>query len=235
MSARSTSRSPALRRSRITSGQQAKLNDLQAQLNTASTTLVAAQQNADIAVTRGDRPPSHGEGQPGPQHAHSGPALVQAKEAFYLVLALIAGLAIGAAIVVARALVSDRLRNRDDVADAIGAPRHVQHRPPSRPPAGCRPAARRARMRGIDVKRLANHLDGAVVPPGAKRFAALAVVAVDNAPEVVPAVVSLPRAGRARGRRLSWPTFPTALPRRESSESGTRGSVPSTLTAWTYR
>ena len=41
---------------------------------------------------------------------------------FYLVLGLITGLTIGIVIVVIRALVSDRLRNRDDIADAFGAP-----------------------------------------------------------------------------------------------------------------
>ena len=40
----------------------------------------------------------------------------------YAVTGLIAGLALGMGIVVVRALVSDRLRRRDDIAQALGAP-----------------------------------------------------------------------------------------------------------------
>jgi capsular polysaccharide biosynthesis protein len=185
----------------VTSDQQAKLKKLQAQLSTANTTLISAQQNADIAVTTGGQTTqamvkgSQVLNTPAPV-----PHSFKQKQVFYLVLALIAGLAIGAAIVVARALVSDRLRNRDDIADAIGAP--VTFSTAEAAANWLPPAARRAGLRAIDVKRLANHLDGAVVPPRARRFAALAVVAVDNTPEIIPAVLALAESWASEGKSV---------------------------------
>ena len=57
-------------------------------------------------------------------------------------------------------------------------------------------------MRAIDLERFVAHLNSAVVPLASKRFAALAVVAVDNAKEVVPAVVSLAVTWAGQGKQV---------------------------------
>ncbi len=119
---------------------------------------------------------------------------------FYLVLACIAGLAIGAAIVVIKALVSSRLRNRDDIADAIGAPILL-----STGEVGVNwlpRVGRRRGLRALDGRRVVAHLDHAVEPASSGRSAALAVVAVDNAAEVAPAVVSLALTWASRGKQV---------------------------------
>ena len=60
----------------------------------------------------------------------------------YAVLGLIAGLAVGLAIIVVRALVSDRLRRRDDIAYALDAPVRLSVGTIARTPAGYTPAGR---------------------------------------------------------------------------------------------
>ena len=97
---------------------------------------------------------------------------------------LIAGLALGLFIVIVRALVSDRLRRRDDVARALGAPvklsvgkvRLSRWRPGRR---GLEAA------QGTDIRRIVAHLEREV-PPSWGGLASLAVVPVDDVQ--VPAV-----------------------------------------------
>ena len=108
--------------------------------------------------------------------------------ALYVAGGLIGGLAVGLAIIVIGALVSDRLRRRDDIAAALGAPVRLsvgtlrRRRLPGLP-------GRRAK-RGRDMKRVVAFLRRAV-PGRARGAAGLVIVAVDNAHEVAPAVVSL--------------------------------------------
>jgi capsular polysaccharide biosynthesis protein len=93
-------------------------------------------------------------------------------------IGLIAGLALGLGIVIVRALVSDRLRRRDDVAYALGAPvklsvgavRLSRWLPGRR---GLAAAGRR------DIRRIVAHLHDAV-PKNSRQAATLAVVAVDD-------------------------------------------------------
>jgi capsular polysaccharide biosynthesis protein len=108
--------------------------------------------------------------------------------ALYVGSGLLGGLAAGLAIVIITALVSDRLRRRDDVAEAMGAPVMLsvgtlrRRRLPGRPG--------RAAKRDRDLKRVVAHLRRTV--PGRSRGpVGLMVVAVDNAKDVAPAVVSL--------------------------------------------
>ncbi len=184
-----------------TPSEQARLSDLQAQLTTAESALTAAQQNASAAVNTGSSVTDAMV--KGSQILNSPtpvPHTFKASKLFYMVLALIAGLAIGMAIIVVRALVSDRLRNRDDIAEAIGAPIKL-----STGQVGTRllpPLGRRSGRRGLDMERLVAHLDGAVAPSPAKRCATLAVVDVDNAPDVVPAVVSLAVSWASQGKQV---------------------------------
>jgi capsular polysaccharide biosynthesis protein len=102
---------------------------------------------------------------------------------------LIAGLALGLSIVIVRALVSDRLRRRDDVARALGAPVKLS--------VG---KVRRSRLwpgrRGVaaaesaEIQRIVTHL-GSAVPTGSPGIATLAVVPVDETQVAALSLVSL--------------------------------------------
>lgn len=104
----------------------------------------------------------------------------------YAVSGLIGGLAIGLGIVVVRELISDRLRRRDDIAAALGAPVRLSTGPlkASRLPGG---PSRAQRER--DLRRVAGYLRN-VVPHKQRGGATLAVIAVDNVTEIAPAVVA---------------------------------------------
>jgi capsular polysaccharide biosynthesis protein len=107
----------------------------------------------------------------------------------YVATGLIAGLAIGLGLVAVRALVSDRLRRRDDVANALsGSVRlstgtvHVSRWVPGRRGFAA------ARRRGM--QRIVAHL-GSAVPGNARGAATLAVVPVDSTRIAALAVASL--------------------------------------------
>jgi capsular polysaccharide biosynthesis protein len=118
----------------------------------------------------------------------------------YVGSALIAGLVIGVGIVVVRAIVSDRLRRRDDVADVLGAPVRLSVGDLS--PRRWRPG-RPGRAAGPrrETQRVVAYLRNAV-PRGEPRPAALAVVAVDNAPAVAPSLVALARSYAQEGKSV---------------------------------
>ncbi len=107
----------------------------------------------------------------------------------YGAIGLIAALALGLAIVVIRAIVSDRLRRRDDVSQAVGAPvklsvgavRLSRWRPGRH---GLAAAGR------VEVRRIAAHLRG-TVPARVRGPAALAVVPVDDPQVAALALVSM--------------------------------------------
>ena len=104
-------------------------------------------------------------------------------------IGLVMGLALGLAIVVIQAIVSDRLRRRDDVSQALGAPvklsigavRLSRWRP------GRHGLAATGR---VEIRRIAAHLRGAV-PARAGGPAALAVVPVDDPQVAALALVSM--------------------------------------------
>jgi capsular polysaccharide biosynthesis protein len=109
---------------------------------------------------------------------------------------LVAGLTLGLGIVIVQALVSGRLRRRDDIARALGAPIHLS--------VGRLQAQRWRLSRGgrdRDVQRLVAHLRSAV-PARAGGAAALTVVAVDNAREVAPSVVALAVSYAQEGKQV---------------------------------
>jgi capsular polysaccharide biosynthesis protein len=118
----------------------------------------------------------------------------------YGALGLIGGLVLGLAIVVIRALVSDRLRRRDDIAYALDAPVKLSvstlgaHRTLTPRPA-------RAAKRDRDMKRVIAHLHSAV-PRSTQGPAALAIVAVDNAPVVASAVAALAASYATQGTQV---------------------------------
>jgi len=124
----------------------------------------------------------------------------------YVGTGLIAGLAIGLFIVVIRALVSDRLRRRDDVARALGAPvklsvgkiRLSRWRPG---PRGLAAAQR------TDIRRIVVHLGrvahlGSAGPARSPGVTTLAVVPVDEPQVAALALVSLAVSAAQQGLRV---------------------------------
>ena len=123
--------------------------------------------------------------------AHSGTKYL----VIYSGIGLVAGLALGLAIVVIRAIVSDRLRRRDDVSQALGAP--VKLSVSAVRLSRWRPGRRGLAASGsVEVRRIAAHLNG-TVPARVGGPAALAVVPVDD-PQV--AALSLVSLALARAR-----------------------------------
>jgi capsular polysaccharide biosynthesis protein len=118
----------------------------------------------------------------------------------YAAIGLIAGLVVGLAVIIIRAVVSDRLRRRDDIAYALDAPVRLsvstlgaRHRLPTLP--------RRAAKRDLDMKRVIAHLRSAL-PRSTHGPAGLAIVAVDNAPAVAHAVVALAASYASQGNQV---------------------------------
>lgn len=109
--------------------------------------------------------------------------------ALYVIIGLVGGVVLGMAIVIIGAITSDRLRRRDDIAYAFGAPVRLSIGPlrrRSRLPELPGRAAKRQR----DMDRVVEHLRTAV--PGSSRGpAGLAVIAVDDVRTVARAVVAL--------------------------------------------
>jgi len=127
----------------------------------------------------------------------------------YPVVGLIIGLVVGLAIVVVRALTSDRLRRRDDIARALGAPVslsvgavHLSRWMPRRH--GLAAAQNR------DVQRIVTHLDRAV--PAGSRDTSLAVIPVDDPRVPALSLVSLALSSAERGMRVVVADLATGAP-----------------------
>ena len=104
-------------------GQQADLTQLRQQLDTASQALTAAQQTAGTTLaTSRTTTATMIQGSKTLDAPAALPHGLKKSAAFYILVAVFLALVIGAAIVIVREFVSDRLRRRDDVAAAIGAP-----------------------------------------------------------------------------------------------------------------
>ena len=169
--------------------QQSNLANLQRRLNTATTTLPTLEQTVtgltaqEKATTSGMIDGSQVLDAATLQHHSTLKDLIE-----YLLIGLIAGLAIGLGIVIVRELVSDRLRRRDDIAAALGAPVRlsVGALRKRRLPLGGRSTAER----DLALRRIAVYLCNAARQQSAQP-ATLALVAVDNAQEIAPAVVAL--------------------------------------------
>jgi capsular polysaccharide biosynthesis protein len=108
----------------------------------------------------------------------------------YAVMGLVVGLVLGLAIVIIGALVSDRLRRRDDIADALGTSVNL-----SVGPIGGRgsrlPTPRDRGRRRTDLQRIVSHLRDAIPDPESKGEApALGIVPVDNDKAAARALVA---------------------------------------------
>ena len=127
----------------------------------------------------------------------------------YVLSGLIGGLAIGLGIVIVRELISDRLRRRDDIAAALGGPVRLSVGRLSVGRLSVGGLSKRRFLPGSpsaaderrDLRRIAVQLRNSVARP-AERTATLAVVAVDNAHEIAPAVVILAELCAQEGTRL---------------------------------
>jgi capsular polysaccharide biosynthesis protein len=118
----------------------------------------------------------------------------------YVVGGLIAGLIIGLAIVIVRALVSDRLRRRDDIAAALGAPVKLSTRRVR--VSRWLPWRRGMRLaRGREIQRIVGYLRD-VLPGKSAGAATMAVIPVDNMPVVAVSVASLALSCARDGKRV---------------------------------
>ena len=111
---------------------------------------------------------------------------------------LIIGLILGIGIVVFRALLTDRLRRRDDVAQALAAP--VKLSVPGRRAGGWLPG-RLGRISDRYLQCIVAYL-GAAVPTGARHPAALAVVPVDDPRLAALSVAALAASCAQQGRQV---------------------------------
>jgi len=116
----------------------------------------------------------------------------------YALFGLIGGLAFGMGIVIIGALISDRLRQRDDVARALGAPVKLSVRIAQR---GRRGRGGHAVSESTNIRRVAAYLDTAV-PSSPRGPANLAVVPVDDVRVPAACLVSLAVSCAQRGLRV---------------------------------
>jgi capsular polysaccharide biosynthesis protein len=177
---------------------QAAISNLTKQQTQASTTLYALEQTVadDQASTKVDNDQIV-QGSNVLDPASPLPPRSRLKRALeYGGIGLIAGLALGLGIVVVAALLSDRLRRRDDVAHALGAPVKLSVR-----------SVRLGRTRGLEaaqdtnVKRIVAYL-GSAVQPGRYGPASLAVVPVDDVHVPAVCLVSLAVSYARQGSRV---------------------------------
>lgn len=170
-------------------GQEANLKNLQSQLTTATEGLPTLEQTvAGLATEEKATTSSMIDGSQvldGATLAHHS-KIKNILE--YGLSGLIGGLAIGLGIIVVRELISDRLRRRDDIAAALGAPVRLSVGAVTkrRLPIGGRSGASRDRA----LRRISVYWRNAALRQS-REPTALAVVAVDNAADIAPAVAML--------------------------------------------
>jgi capsular polysaccharide biosynthesis protein len=119
----------------------------------------------------------------------------------YPVVGLVLGLTLGMGIVIVRALTSDGLRMRDDIAHALGAPIKLSTRP-VRLMRWLPGYGKRVTAHGTGVQRIAAHLEGVVPAANSRGAAALAVVPVTEAGVAALSLVSVAASHAQRGRRV---------------------------------
>jgi capsular polysaccharide biosynthesis protein len=170
--------------------QQSQLSNLRAERSQATTTLTNLE-----STLNGDRTTTT----PATTAAAKGSVVLDAAAPLphsrlkplllYAVIGLIVGLALGMSILVFRALVSDRLRWRGDVAQALGAPVKLSVGT-MRVNRGLPVRRGLAAARDADVRRVAAHL-GRAVQGTPRDFGTLAVVPVDDPQPAAQSLVSL--------------------------------------------
>jgi capsular polysaccharide biosynthesis protein len=181
--------------------QQSQLASLQAQLASATTTLTNLQQS--LSGNAATNEPATAAAVKNSQIIDAAGLLPRShlrSLVLYPGAGLVAGAVVGMVIVVIRAIMSDRLRRRDDIADALGAPVKVSTGSLRR---NWRllisPGRRAARQAGI--RRVVAHL-GNVMPENAGSPPAMAVVAVDDPESAAVPLLSLATSCAQRGQRV---------------------------------
>lgn len=114
----------------------------------------------------------------------------------YAFLGLFAGLVLSIGVIVAGALISDKLRRRDDVAQALGAPVLL-----STPPVRLGRGRGLTAARNVHIRRIVAYLDK-TTPASPRGPASLAVVPVDDVQVAAACVASLAVSCAQRGLRV---------------------------------
>ncbi len=181
--------------------QAAQLSALQNQQTAAANALNSVKQNADSSQLTAQVTTAqmvHGSqvlSSATPNHRS-----VKKTLALYAVGGLVGGLVIGMSVVVIGAITTDRLRRRDDIAIAVGAPVKLSVGP-LRGRRWVPSLRRRSGRRNRDMDRVVAYLRDAV-PAHPKGAAGFAVVAADDAPTVAQAVIKLAIANSQQRRRV---------------------------------
>ena len=185
----------------LTAGQAAQLATLKSSQTDAANAVSNAKQNATYTQQQAQASTA--------QMVHGSQVLstatpvkhsVKKTFALYALGGLVIGLALGLAIVVIGAITSDRLRRRDDIAIAVGAPVKLSVGP-LRGRRFVPELGGSSGRRNRDMERVVAHLRNAV-SPSPHGPASLAVVIVDDAATVAQAVVRLAVAGSQQRKRV---------------------------------
>ncbi len=185
-------------------GQQSQLSSLRAESSQATSTLTALEQtlvseqtNTQPATAADARGAVVLDGATPLPHSQLKHLLL------YALIGLIVGVVLGMGVVVIRALVSNRLRQRDDVAQALGAPVKLS--------VGRIQPNRQGAARDPDIQRIAAYLDRAV-PTDPRHAAALAIVPVDDPRAAALSLVSLALSRAQQGEQVVLADLVTGAP-----------------------
>jgi capsular polysaccharide biosynthesis protein len=180
--------------------QQSQLSRLRAELTSATNTMyadenaVVGNQTTTLSALTAALKTSQVLSVVSVPHSRLKPLLI------YAAVGLLVALALGLGIVIVRAVVSDRLRRRDDIAYTLDAPVKLSIRT-LRGGRWLTIWPGRAAKRDLDMTRVIAHLRSAV-PRTMHGPAGLAVVAVDNAPVVARAVAALAASYAGQGHQV---------------------------------
>ena len=185
-------------------GQQSGLSSLRAESSQATSTLAALEQ-ALVSEETNTKPTTAADARGAVVLDGATPLpYSQLKHlSLYALIGLIVGIVLGVGVVVVRALVSNRLRQRDDVAQALGAPVKLS--------VGRVQQRRRGAVRDPDIQRIAAYLDRAV-PADPRHAAALAVVPVDDLRAAASSLVSLALSRAQQGEYVVLADLATGAP-----------------------
>jgi capsular polysaccharide biosynthesis protein len=174
------------------SADQAQKTQLEKKQATAQSALVILQQNNEAqTASGGSNVTAQIKGSEVLDPATAGHHSAAKFAIIYAVMGLVVGLVIGLAIVIIGALVSDKLRRRDDIAEALGTSVNLSVGPigGSRSPL-VSPRARGARR--TDMQRVVSHLRDAIPDPESKGEApALGVISIDSDKTAARALVAM--------------------------------------------
>jgi capsular polysaccharide biosynthesis protein len=168
------------------SASQTQMNGLHARLTTANNALLTVQQYAtDTLATMQTGTAAEVQGSQALDAATLQPHSHIKKAALYIVGGLVGGLAVGVVIVVLMALLTERLRRRDDVGEALDAPIGLSVGPLRIGRLGVGKTSARITA---DRTRVSEYLAKSI-PRSPQGTATLCVIAVDNVAEVTDVAV----------------------------------------------